>query len=152
MEAAKTRTVFTRGEVFLISQAGEDTRLPNGVIRTDWVSQWGEETAAGRDEHVAGDWTDEADIEPLSFDVQEIWTSGPGKPSSVTIRNHGPSRHVAVTVYLYTADGIKTVQETIGSGKSAQIKGRFAKTLSKLGIVLSNLDTERKAEYHIEVH
>ena len=55
-----------------------------------------------------------------------------------------------MSVYLHAADGIRTLNGQPLPGRQAEFQG-FPKSLTKFGIVLSNLDSKRKAEYEIEL-
>jgi hypothetical protein len=149
VSVARTQTVWTAGETRLVSPGGEDIRLPNGIV-TDWVAQWGEERTTSLRQRVAGDATREADIEPYAFDVHEIWT-GAEAPRKLVIRNHGPSKHLAATLYVYGRDGVRTLRQSLRAGREVRFRGGFPKELVKFGLVLVNLDPHRRAEYDIEL-
>lgn len=151
LEVSKTRSVWTRGELFLISPFGNDLEISN-KLNTDWISRWGDQEAQSFSDFIAGDGTKRADIEPLAFDVHEIWSGGSPSPGKIIIKNKGPSQHVVVTLYVYGPKGIRTFRKSIPADEEIIFSGLFPKSLSKLGIVLSNLDVHRPCEYEIQIH
>jgi len=114
----------------------------------DWVSKWGAARANDTHESVAGDWTPEADIKPLAFDVQEIRIDGMEAPKKLLIRSTQGSSKLRATLYAGHPGGIEMVRWPSGHAMELDLS-LLPQGVRTLGIVLVNLDQTQSASYEI---
>ncbi len=149
--AAVTRSVWSDGQFYIYNARGTLTQFAP-VLKTDWVSAWGTATAAKTTENIAGDWTREADIQPLAFDAHQILMSaGPGRAQNVRIANTGSSEKLRVTLYLESREGIRTQTLDIAAGQTGRADLSAYERVTRVGAVLANLDMTRPAAYQITI-
>ena len=94
----------------------------------------------------------EADIQPLAFDVHEILNKGSAKqPVKIILRHRGNSNHLKATFYLYMDGRTMKKKFTLRHDEKAEVEIKPYHKLTKIGIVLSNLDPDLTSEYTIEI-
>ena len=99
------------------------------------------------------DWTPQADIQPLAFDVHEIsFNEKNTGPMTLMIRHLGVSKQLKVTLFLKSEDGlIEEKTYTRSQGGVIQYTFDLTEKLSKIGLVLSNLDSHQVSHYEISI-
>lgn len=151
LPVAATSSVWSAGNFYVYNGNGGLSAFDT-VLKTDWIASWGSRTAARMTENVAGDWTREADIQPLAFDAHQILVSTDlGRGRSVRITNTGSSSDLRATFYLESKEGTRTEVLTVSAGKSGQFALAGHERVTGLGAVLANLDPDRPAAYQISI-
>lgn len=122
------------------------------ALQNDWVASWGSAAATRTTDNVAGDWTREADIRPLAFDAHRIVLSaGPTETRTVVVRNTGASQNLRATVYLESRTGIRTESVAIAAGASGRFSTEAHERVTRVGVMLANLDLDLPAAYQITI-
>jgi len=150
LPVARTKTLWSKGLFYLRSRAGHSFKeIP--ILDTDWVASWGENQAKGIQDHIAGDWTEKADIPALAFDVHEISVKRGETPKRIILQHHGNSAELKATVYLTAGGQRKVLQYTLAHDGRVEILTTPGESLTHIGLVLSNLDLTESSEYEIQI-
>ncbi|MFT5206354.1 MAG: hypothetical protein ACI9CF_000089 [Candidatus Omnitrophota bacterium] len=151
LEVAKTMTVWSNNTFYTYSKHGTLLRKSH-ELDIDWIAHWGDDKPDDFGSYVAGDWTPKADINPLAFDVHEILVSKDlGSPTHLVIHNQGESKHLWVTLYLEINGKTEVMNYRLGEKGAVDLQAQSYERLTKVGIVLANLDPTNIAEYKIEI-
>lgn len=149
--AAVTRSVWSAGQFYIYNSKGALKQF-TPVLKTDWVSSWGSASADKTTESVAGDWTHDADIQPLAFDAHQILMSaGLAQERSVRITNTGTSDRLRATVYIESRSGIRTETLEMRAGQTGRTALGAHERVTRVGAVLANLDMTQPAAYQITI-
>lgn len=149
---AAAQSVWSEGHFFIYNAKGALAQLTGAELRSDWVAEWGGEGAEKTVQSVAGDWTREADVNPLAFDAHKILISAPsGVDRVLRVDNTGAARALRVTAYFESSSGTRTATADAAPGGSAVFSIAAHERISRAGLVIANLDLDQPSTYQITI-
>jgi hypothetical protein len=149
---AATQSVWAAEKFYLYNTRGQ-LLFSGDTLKSDWIASWGTAAGSAISESVAGDWTPQADIQPLAFDSHQIMMSAlPGRERTVRITNTGASNDLRVTLYLNFRDGKRVEVCDVAAGQTGRFVIRSEERITRIGAVLANLDPINTTTYQISIN
>lgn len=150
-EVAMTKSLWADGYFNILTKNGEVVSRERN-LNTDWISYWSTFKSSNGSDYVAGDLTQTADLNPLTADYHEIMVQKDmTQPLSVTVFNGGKSSEMRISFYIETKNGMEKIEHTIGKNGRAIVQSFPLYEMTKIGLVISNLDPQNTTTYSIEV-
>lgn len=150
-DVATTKSLWVDGYFNLLTKGGRHVSRDRN-LNTDWVAYWADFNAQDGTDYTAGDLTRTADLNPLTVDYHEIMIQKEkSHPLNVTVFNGGRSEELKISFFVETESGTEKIEHTIGRNSRAKVQSFPFYDMTKVGLVISNLDPDHSTTYSIEV-